>query len=130
MFPELDQKSKEELELELIQTHMTQMPVLWVEVGKGRLCGLFSLGDSTSIYCFSALKQQKTVEITPDQKASLFLVKTAGTSATRFLIVTKKNSSLLRTSSSVALPQEGDLACCFSTHQTVGHFVIMKISLL
>jgi hypothetical protein len=35
-----------ELELELIQTHMTQKTVLRVEVGKGRLCGLLSLGDS------------------------------------------------------------------------------------
>jgi hypothetical protein len=34
-----------------------------------------SLGDSTSIYCFSTLKQQKTEEITPDQRAFLFLVK-------------------------------------------------------
>jgi hypothetical protein len=50
---------------------MTQKPVLRVEVGKGRLCGLLSLGDSKSIYCFSALKQQKTEEITPDQRAFL-----------------------------------------------------------
>jgi hypothetical protein len=52
-----------ELELELMKVHITQKPVLWVEVGKGRLCGLLSLGDSTSIYCFCALKQQKTEEI-------------------------------------------------------------------
>jgi hypothetical protein len=32
-----------ELELELIQAHVTQKPVLRVEVGKGRLCGLLSL---------------------------------------------------------------------------------------
>jgi hypothetical protein len=39
------QKDKE-LELELTQTHMTQKPMLRVVVGKGRLCGLLSLGDS------------------------------------------------------------------------------------
>jgi hypothetical protein len=49
-------------------THMTQKLVLRVEVGKGRLCGLLSLGYSTGIYCFSTLKQQKTEEITPDQR--------------------------------------------------------------
>jgi hypothetical protein len=53
---------------------MTQKPMLRVEVGKGRLCGLLSLGDSTSIYCFSTLRP-KTEEITPDQKAFLFLAK-------------------------------------------------------
>jgi hypothetical protein len=78
--------SKPELELKLIQTHMTQKPVLRVEVGKGCLCGLISLGDSTSIYCFSALKQQKTDEITPDQRAFFFMVETTGTIATRVLI--------------------------------------------
>jgi hypothetical protein len=46
---------------------MTQTPVLRVEVGKGRLCGLLSLGDLTSTYCFSTPKQQKTGDITPDQ---------------------------------------------------------------
>jgi hypothetical protein len=66
---------------------MTQKPMLLrVEVGKGRLCGLLSLGDSKSIYFFSALKQQKTEEITPDQRAFLFLVKTTATIATRVLI--------------------------------------------
>jgi hypothetical protein len=76
---------RKELELELIQTHMTQKPMRRVEVGKGRLCGLLSLslGDSKSIYCFSALKQQKTEDITPDQRAFLFLVETTGTIATR-----------------------------------------------
>jgi hypothetical protein len=79
--------SKElELELELIQTHMTQKPMLRVEVGKVRLCGLLSLGDSKSIFCFSAPKQQKTEEIMPDQRAFLFLVETTGTVATRVLI--------------------------------------------
>jgi hypothetical protein len=68
-------------ELELIQTHTTQKAVLRVEVGKGRLCGLL---------CFSALKQQKTEEITPDQTAFLFLVETTRTIATRVLIVTIK----------------------------------------
>jgi hypothetical protein len=65
---------------------MTQKPMLRVEVGKVRLCGPLSLGDSKSIYCFSALKQQKTEETTPDQRAFLFLVETTGTVATRVLI--------------------------------------------
>jgi hypothetical protein len=64
--------------------------MLRAEVGKGRLCGLLSLGDSTSIYCLSSRKQQKTDEITPYQRAFLFLLKTTGTSA----IVTIKKLQL------------------------------------
>jgi hypothetical protein len=60
---------------------MTQKSMLRVEVGKGRLCGLLSLGDSTSIHCFSTLKKQKTKEITPDQRAFLSLVKASALEA-------------------------------------------------
>jgi hypothetical protein len=62
----------EKLELELKQILMTQKPVLRVEVGKGRLCGLLSLGDSTSTFCFLTTKQQKTEEITPIKEPSSF----------------------------------------------------------
>jgi hypothetical protein len=49
-----------------------------IEALKWARGGLVSLDDSTSIYFFSTLKQQKTEKITPDQIAFLFLVKTAG----------------------------------------------------
>jgi hypothetical protein len=61
---------------------MTQKPMLRLKWARG----LLSLGDSKGIYCFSALKQQKTEKTTPDHRAFLFLVETTGAIAIRVLI--------------------------------------------
>ena len=64
--------SELELELELIQTRMTQKPMLWVEVGKGALFPHVAGGPSLWV-TLRVLWSLCTGKITPNHRALLCL---------------------------------------------------------